>query len=83
MPQFTWVATGGIQNLREETCAVLAHRNVLIVSDLGAEKIWEEKKKAIPALRTAMTTPMLRDMGNEEDISQGLDLEDFILRGNL
>jgi len=49
-PQFTWLATGGIKNLREETYAVLAHCNVLIFSDLGAEDIWRKKKESIPAL---------------------------------
>lgn len=80
MPQFTWLATGGIQNLRDDTCAVLAHRNVLIFPDLGAEDVWKEKKNSIPALRTALITPMLRDMATDEDVKEGLDLADFVLR---
>jgi hypothetical protein len=80
MPQFTWLATGGIQNLRKDTCAILTHRNVLIFPDLGAEDIWNKKKEAIPALHTAMITPILRNWASEEDVRQGLDVEDFILR---
>jgi hypothetical protein len=74
-----WLATGGIKNLREETYAVLAHCNVLIFSDLGAEDIWRKKKESIPALRTALILPMLRDGASEEDVRQGLDVTDFIL----
>jgi len=80
MPQFTWVATGGIQNLRDETCRVLAHRNVLIFPDLGAEAIWKEKMHTIPALKTALMTTMLRDEATDEDVKMGLDLADYILR---
>ena len=81
-PDVLFLATGGITNLRPETCAPLAGREVILFPDLGAEEHWSEKARTIPALAGCRISTWLSDRATPEMRAKGLDLADVLENWN-
>lgn len=51
MPDFVWLATGGIHGcFKADTVAVLKNRAVILCPDLGAKKVWQEKARLLSSI---------------------------------
>lgn len=48
MPQYLWLATGGIRNLSVEKCSVLKGRQIILFPDAGAWDYWHSIATHIP-----------------------------------
>lgn len=48
MPQYLWLATGGIRNLSVEKCSVLKGRQIILFPDAGAWQYWHSIATQIP-----------------------------------
>lgn len=48
MPQYIWLATGGIRNLSAEKCSVLKGRHIILFPDAGAWDCWNTIAATIP-----------------------------------
>lgn len=48
MPQYLWLATGGIRNLSVEKCSVLKGRQIILFPDAGAWHYWHSIATHIP-----------------------------------
>ena len=81
-PDTLFLATGGITNLRPETCEPLKGRNIILFPDLGAEENWAEKARNIPALRGCHLSTWLSRHSTPEMRSAGLDLADVLENWN-
>lgn len=78
VPQYLWLATGGLYNLRPSEA--LRNRDVLLLPDLQAEERWREKLPALAAVcRTVAISDLLRNIATEEQRQAGLDIADFLL----
>ena len=77
-PDALFLATGGITNLRPETCVPLAGREVILFPDLGAEEHWAEKARTIPALAGCRISSWLSGRATPEMRAKGLDLADVL-----
>lgn len=77
-PDALFLATGGISNLRPETCAPLKGRNVILFPDLGAEDNWREKAATIPGLNRCVISNWLHNNSTPEMRAKGLDLADIL-----
>lgn len=75
-PDAVWIATGGLNNPREETTACLIGRRVLLFPDLGAEEKWTRLANRIPALRTSLISTWLSRNCSEAQRAEGLDIGD-------
>ena len=71
-----FLATGGITNLRKETCEPLKGRQTILFPDLGAEEIWIEKARTIPGLNNCVVSTWLQRTATAEEIANGLDIGD-------
>jgi hypothetical protein len=71
MPQYTWLATGGINNLSAEKCKVLHGRKVTLYPDAGAYDKWNVLRKHIPH---CSISPLL-----ENGFAAGSDMADYLL----
>ena len=82
LPQYTWMACGGLNNLSVKTLATLKQRNVVLYPDLKALAQWEAKATDLrnQGFRIAVSS-MLENLPNltEADRQSGLDLADFLL----
>lgn len=78
-PGTIWLATGGLENLREETTRCLMGRRIYLFPDLGAEAKWVKKANSIPALRTAIVSTWLSENSTNAEKAQGLDIGDWLV----
>ena len=81
MPDFIWLATGGIHGcFKEESIKVLKNRSVMLCPDLGAFEAWETK---IPMLSNVCSKVIISEhlefVATEEQRKSGLDIADFLL----
>jgi len=81
-PNTLFLATGGITNLRKETCEPLKDRRVILFPDLGAEEIWREKSRTIPGLNNCSVSHWLTNTATDEMRRRGLDIADILENWN-
>ena len=79
LPEFIWLATGGLHNLSSGRCSHLLGRDVMLYPDLGAYEIWRSKVEGIPELAGCVVSSVLEDMASEAMRAEGWDLADVIL----
>ena len=78
MPEYVWVAVGGKSQLGDRVEA-LAGRTVLAIPDVDAQESWMEKIKERPHLNIQITD-FLRVRATEEDLANGADIADILIR---
>ena len=79
-PDVLFLATGGITNLRKETCEPLKDRRVILFPDLGAEEDWRGKAREIPGLNNCVISTWLQQNSTDEMKAKGLDIADVYYR---
>jgi len=77
MPQYLWMATGGLSNLSPESCKVFANREVILYPDLGAYNAWAERARNIP---NCTVSKLLEENATTEERLWGLDIADYMMR---
>ena len=81
MPDFVWLATGGIHGcFKADTVAVLKNRAVILCPDLGAKKVWKEKAQLLSSICSKVVfSDKLEQCATDEQREKGLDIADFLL----
>lgn len=78
LPEYTWLATGGLHNLAPERCGCLSNRQVMLFPDLNAWEHWEAKASALrKCCENVVISDLLERMGSTNDRAHGLDLADY------
>lgn len=78
-PDAIWLATGGLNNLREETTGCLKGRRIFLFPDLGAEDKWAKLAGSIPALKASVISRWLSRICSEKQRAEGLDIGDWLV----
>lgn len=77
-PDELFLATGGIQNLRQETIGVLRNRKTVVFPDKGsAYDVWCEKVKNVMYGYNVKVSNYLQD---NEEIEDGKDIADLVIK---
>ncbi len=79
IPDFIWLATGGLSNLNKISCTVLRGRKIVLFPDLGAEEKWTKKADRIFGIRRYKVSTLLQNNATAMEQEQGLDLGDYLL----
>lgn len=81
MPDFIWLATGGIHGcFKEESIKVLKNRSVMLCPDLGAFAAWKANMPMLSAVCSkVIISEHLELVATEEQRKSGLDIADFLL----
>lgn len=81
MPNYIWMATGGIGNLKAEKLQSLEGRNVLLWPDLGAYEKWAAKISDIQQQVNCnlLISNVLERNATEEERKSGLDIADYLV----
>ena len=75
-----WRRGGKNGCFNEKAVCVLAHRDVVLMPDLGATEQWRQKASMLANIcRSISVSTVLEDMATDEQRSQGLDIADFLL----
>ena len=70
MPDFVWLATGGIHGCRA----------VILCPDLGAKEVWKEKAQSLSSVCSKVVfSEKLEQCATDEQREKGLDIADFLL----
>jgi len=85
LPQFTWMATGGLQMLSTERFKPLAGRQVVLFPDGDGYEIWARKalelKRKYPSTRITVSD-LIETHCTPQELSNGIDFCDLLIRLN-
>lgn len=79
LPQFVWVAFGGI-GFNIEKFSILKGRKITLFPDLNAFEKWNTKAKELSTLAEITVSDLLERKASEVERKQGLDLADYLIR---
>ncbi len=82
LPDFVWLATGGLNNLSKSKFESLRGRKVVLYPDLGAFDKWNEKAKELKSICNVSVSDYLEQVATEEERNNGLDLADYLIKIN-
>jgi hypothetical protein len=80
LPEFIWLATGGISNLNIEVCSVLKGRNVILFPDLNGFDKWSSRAKEFSHLATFIVSDLLERKATKTERQQGFDIADYLIK---
>lgn len=80
MPELTWLASGGKQNLKAEKLAPIKDKPILVFPDVDAQSVWEQLIKHLRGNFYIEVSRFLYDRTTEDEKQEGLDLADWLLR---
>ena len=80
LPQFIWVAFGGLSNFSLDKCQALKGRIVVLFPDLNGFDKWNLKAKDFEAFAHFTVSDLLESKATDEERKQGLDLADYLIR---
>jgi hypothetical protein len=79
LPQYTWLACGGIQGLSADKCLKLKSKKVVLYPDLNAFEKWS----VIAKQSGFEISDLLEKHATPEERVRGLDLADYLVRFNI
>jgi len=82
LPQFIWLAFGGLSNFNAEKCRVLKGRSVTLFPDLNGFENWSNKAKELSHIASFTVSDLLERKASESDKEKGFDLADYLLALN-
>ncbi|GGD99602.1 DUF6371 domain-containing protein [Planktosalinus lacus] len=78
-PQFIWMATGGLMNLKKDMILPLANRKVILYPDAGCYDIWSKKVADLPKNIQFIFSDLLERKATAEEKTEGWDIADYVL----
>jgi hypothetical protein len=79
MPAYTWLATGGLNNLTPQKCNILQGRQVYLYPDLNAYNAWAAKVAELGLIANFILFPGLEQIATEQYRRDGLDIADYLM----
>ncbi len=79
LPQFVWLATGGI-SIDPEKCATLKNRNVVLFPDINGLNKWQKSAKNLKSIANIQISSLLENRATVDEIKEGYDIADFLLK---
>lgn len=82
LPEFLWLATGGLSNLTAERCVALEGRIVVLFPDLNGFDLWSQKVKELSRLMPGTcfkVSDLLEKNATESERENGLDIADYLI----
>ena len=79
LPEYVWLATGGINNLRPSEA--LRGRDVTLIPDLGAEDKWSAKLSGLQMVcQSVVLSDVISSKATPDQLEAGWDIADFLLQ---
>jgi len=78
-PEFIWLASGALHNLKPEICSPLIGRDIVLFPDLGATQKWKTKAKSISYFCNVIVSNYLETNATKKQLREGFDLADYLI----
>lgn len=83
LPDYIWLATGGLQYLNLRLFQNLKNRQVILYPDLGAYELWEKKMEPLLKAKFDISiSSLLEERASKEEIDKGYDIADYLIDCN-
>ena len=79
-PDYIWLATGGLNNLKAENMKPLKNRNVVLFPDIGAFEKWNHIAKEFSTFCNIKVSNTLEIKAKQTNTENGYDLADYLLQ---
>lgn len=79
-PEYIWMATGGLMNLKKDMLKPLTNRKVILFPDAGCYDDWNKKVADLPSNIQYMISDLVEKKATSEEKREGWDVADYILR---
>jgi Domain of unknown function (DUF6371) len=82
LPNFIWLATGGLSNLNSERFTIFGKKNIYFFPDLNCLENWETKADEIQQIVPCniKVSTFLEKNASKNEKEAGLDIADFLIR---
>lgn len=81
MPDYTWLACGGMGNLNKEKTQVLKNRDVILFPDLGNGYMkWKSSMNELEHLASCQISTLLEEKATPNERENGLDIADYLVK---
>ena len=80
LPEFVWLACGGLNNLNDKNTRILKGRYVVLFPDTKCFDLWNDKIPKLTKLATFKTSTLLKDKATENEKIKGFDIADYLIR---
>jgi hypothetical protein len=81
LPNFLWLATGGLHNLNPDKCAGFKKHQIRLYPDLGCYLHWLQKAKEMEKAGFEVhVSDLLERSATKKDFAAGYDLADYFIR---
>lgn len=78
-PEFIWMATGGLMNLKRDMIKPLANRKVILFPDAGCYNTWNEKVANLPTNIQYLISDLVENQSTAEEKREGWDIADYLI----
>lgn len=79
-PEFIWMATGGLINLKRDMMKPLTNRKIILFPDAGCYETWIEKVANLPPNVQYLISDLVEKKSTPDEKREGWDIADYILR---
>tara|TARA_B110000902_G_scaffold119191_1_gene139738 strand:- start:140 stop:856 length:717 start_codon:yes stop_codon:yes gene_type:complete len=80
LPDFIWLASGGLTSLNKEKTKVLKGRKVILFPDLNCFDKWQEKIPQLSQDAKYIVSDLLKNNTTDKEKLQGLDIADYLIK---
>ena len=80
LPEFIWLASGGLEHLKQQKCNVLLGRHVVLFPDLAGYNKWQQLATELTGFASIKVFDLLEKGATEEERNQKLDIADYLLK---
>lgn len=80
MPDYIWLATGGINNINKNICSVLKSRTAIFYPDIGAFEKWSLKIDEFSNLGNFHVSNFLENNAKKFNLGNGADIADYLVK---
>lgn len=83
LPEFTWLATGGLHNLSEKMLKPIISNKIIIFPDAGCYEKWLDKASKFNSKFSITFSDLLYKNISEEEKEKGYDIADYLINLNI
>lgn len=83
LPEFIWLASGGLDQLNQQKCNVLLGRDVVLFPDLEGTNTWQQLATELSGFASIRVFALLEKEATDEERKQKLDIADYLLKSSL
>lgn len=82
LPEFIWIASGGLQNINENNLSIIKGRSVYLFPDANGFEAWSKKANDYSHICKFTVSTLLQDKATDLEKNKGYDIADFLILNN-